>query len=69
MALEEKPTTKLDSAWKWWLRGLASVIMVFLLMTDLNVPSGLYFLLIAMFFGPEVAAGQIRLNQKANKDE
>ncbi len=68
MALEEKPT-KLDSAWKWWLRGLASVIMVFLLMTDLNVPSGLYFLLIAMFFGPEVAAGQIKLNRKDNGEE
>jgi hypothetical protein len=59
---------KMEKAWKWWCRILATAITVKLLLTDgLAAPWGLYVLLAGLFFGPEVLAEQVRINERVEK--
>jgi hypothetical protein len=54
-----------EQLWKWLCRGLATVGFVYLLITNgVNAPWGFYMLLLGLFFGPEVVAGQIQINRR-----
>lgn len=56
-----------ELAWRWICRGIAIVVLGFLLATSgLDAPWGAYVLLVGLFFGPDAIRGQLQINRKAN---
>ena len=68
MAIEEKPPPRIERVWKWWCRGLASALTIYLVLGD-GISAPLVPLLIGLFFGPEILAGQISINRKHRDEE
>lgn len=61
---------RVDKAWALLLRGLAVVgFVACLVMGFEGIPAWFGFLLIGLFFGPEVIKGQINLNTKDRPKE
>lgn len=59
-----------EAAWRWLTRGLAVIGFVVAVVYGLDrVPAPFFFLLIGLFFGPEVISGQLRLNRRDAPNE
>lgn len=64
------PQSRAEEAWVWICRLCAVVgFGVLLVGPGFRVPMGAYFLLLGLFFGPEVIRGQLSINRQSKSED